>query len=257
MENGDITSDVTTEPKVLTLKERREAKRQEKLARKASVENKGGGSRFFLWLFVVIVLAAVVVTMARLAKNKGETDTVATTILESVTAKDWMRDNLSASTTLLEYSDFECPACRAYYPVLKQIHDEFGSKIRFVYRHFPLTQHANARLAARAAEAAGVQGKFWEMHDRIFDTQETWAAKPDAEQKFIALAEELGLDMTKFEKDMRSKSIGDKIDSHYSGGQSYGVNVTPTFFINNTRFTFNSFEEMKKAIQDGIDGNVK
>jgi protein-disulfide isomerase len=238
----------------LTIKEKRELKRQEKLARRAA--NPEQKNRFFLWIFVLIVLVAAVIALSKLANTKDVTP-VASTVLESITSTDFIRGNATASTTITEYADFECPACASYHPVLVQLEKEFGSKVRFVYRFFPLQQHPNARTSARAALAAAKQGKFWEMHDKLFESQSEWAAKPDAEAKFLSYATALGLNIVQYKRDFSSKEIGNTIDTSYRSGIKYGVSSTPTFFINNTKYSFSSFNELKQTIEDAIAGKIK
>lgn len=109
--------------------------------------------------------------------------------------RDWIKGNESSKVALIEYSDFQCPACAANYNLVKYLEGKYFSDIKFVYRHFPLQQHAQAIPAARAAEAAGAQGKFWEMHDKLFENQDKWADTTTAKDIFKGYAEELGLDM--------------------------------------------------------------
>lgn len=240
----------------LTRKERREQRRMEKDVRREKTQGREKKNRLLLWSAVGVVLIAVVFAMVKLAQapSGGGVTTLPANILESVTDDEWIRDNRTASTTLIEYGDFECPACASYHPVLKQIHEEYGDKIRFVFRHFPLPVHRNSRIAARAAEAAGAQGKFWEMHDALFETQADWTGKSNAQNLFSGYAEALGLDMERFEKDMRSSDTGQKIDDQYKGGLRYGVDATPSFFVNNTRHILSSSADLKKAL-DAALGN--
>ena len=107
-----------------------------------------------------------------------------------------------ATSVLIEYSDFQCPACKAYYPVVSKIADELGTKVQVVYRNYPLSQlHKNARTAASAAEAAGKQGKFWEMHDVLFINQEKWSESKDVKRDFSAYAKAIGLSVEQFTQD--------------------------------------------------------
>lgn len=238
----------------LTRKERREQRRMEKDARRAETEGREKKNRLLLWSAVGVVLIAVVFAMVKLAQapSNGGVTTLPANILESVQDDEWIRDSRTASTTLIEYGDFECPACASYHPVLKQIHEEYGDRIRFVFRHFPLPVHRNSRIAARAAEAAGAQGKFWEMHDALFETQAEWTGKSNAQSLFSDYARALGLDMERFERDMRSTEIGRKIDDAYKSGLRYGVDATPSFFINNTRHILSSSADLKKALDAAL-----
>lgn len=208
--------------------------------------------RLLLWLAVIVVLVAVVFAMIKLVRNTpGAGETAYTDVLSSITSADWAKDNLNASTTLVEYSDFECPACASFFPVLQEIHKQLGNDIKFVYRHFPLPQHVNARIASRAAEAAGKQGKFWEMHDMLFAGQKSWTAKGNAEEIFAGYAQSLGLDVEQFKKDLRSKEIGEKIDDHIDSGKQFNVASTPTFYLNNKKIEgFRSFQEFFDIVKN-------
>ena len=121
---------------------------------------------------------------------------------------DNVEGNASSSVVLIEYSDYECPACRVYYGVLKELMVEFGGKIAFVYRNFPLTGiHANAEIAAQAAQAAGLQGKFWQMHDLLFEKQNEWANAADPEPLFESYATLVGISVDQFKTDLGSKNV--------------------------------------------------
>ncbi|RZL14836.1 MAG: DsbA family protein, partial [Pedobacter sp.] len=128
--------------------------------------------------------------------------------------------------------DYQCPHCGTAYPIIKEIQSTFGDQILFVFRNFPLQEsHRYANIAAQAAEAAGKQGKFWEMHDAIFENQQ------HLNEEFIEhLAEKLGLDMDEFEEDMNSEEISTKVENDFESGVRSGVNGTPSFFINGEKF---------------------
>ena len=134
--------------------------------------------------------------------------------------------------TLLQYGDLQCPVCGTYYPILKQVRQKYGDDITFQYRNFPLTQiHPKAFAAHRAAEAAGLQGKFFEMHDLLYERQKTWTVT-DNTAIFEQYAKELGLNVETFRKDFASELVNDTINADLKAGQALGVNGTPTFFIN-------------------------
>lgn len=171
-----------------------------------------------------------------------------------IAADDWVAGNKDAKVILVEYSDFQCPACGAYHPLIKQLVEEMGTGFAFIYRHFPLQQHKHAKLAAYASEAAGNQGKFWEMHAMLFEHQKDWSDADTARDAFIGYAESLGLDREQFEKDMDSDVIKDKVGDNYSSGVKLRVAGTPSFFLNGKKMeTPRSYEEFKKRIQDEID----
>jgi protein-disulfide isomerase len=144
-----------------------------------------------------------------------------------------MRGEASAPVVLEEYGDFQCPPCGALYPLMKKIEGEYGTRLRVVFREFPLAKiHKNALDAARAAEAAGLQGRFWEMHDMIYEKQGNWNVMPDARPVFQEFARELKLDLDRFNSDMDSLQVNSRISADMSRGDSLGVKGTPTIFLN-------------------------
>ena len=162
----------------------------------------------------------------------------------------------SARVTLIEYGDFQCPACAAYFPLVKQISEEFNKDLRIVHRFFPLTNiHKNAMLAAQTAFAAGLQGKFWEMHDKLYANQTSWS-DINPRETFIGYAKDLKLDLDQFKKDLDEDSTKQFIESEMNKATSIGINSTPTFFVNNLRIQNPAnFEAFKKIIQDEINKN--
>jgi protein-disulfide isomerase len=155
-------------------------------------------------------------------------------------AQEWVRGNAASSVTLVEYSDFQCPACRAYTGMLAQLEAEFGTKVAFIYRNYPLYQiHPNADLAARAAEAAGKQGKFWEMHDMLFDKQDEWSPLLNPSNQFKAYAVELGLSGEQFMADIASDEVKKLIADDYQRGNKIGVTGTPTFVLGGVKIPRN------------------
>lgn len=145
---------------------------------------------------------------------------------------DQTQGNEQAAIKVVEYGDYQCPHCGTAYPIIKDIQSTFGDQILFVFRNFPLQEsHRYANIAAQAAEAAGKQGKFWEMHDAIFENQQ------QLNEDFIEhLAEKLGLDMEEFEEDLNSEEISTKVEDDFESGVRSGVNGTPSFFINGEKF---------------------
>jgi protein-disulfide isomerase len=139
---------------------------------------------------------------------------------------------VSAAVTLIEFGDYQCPACGSYYPVVKQIASDFSGQLNLVFRDYPLSQHKNAYLAARAAEAAGLQGKFWEMHDMLYENQTAWAESNAAQDVFVQYGQTLGLNTDRFKTDMFSAAVKNKIDGDIQDGDQLAVNATPTFFLN-------------------------
>jgi protein-disulfide isomerase len=157
-----------------------------------------------------------------------------------------------APVTLEEFGDFQCPPCGLLHPVLKDMEKEFGSQLRVIFREFPLAQtHQHAINAARAAEAAGMQGKFWEMHDLIFTNQRTWKDAFDARPTFEEYAVKLGLDIAKFRRDVTSSAVDQRIALDGRRANAMGVNGTPTVFMNGREVPFESLppERLRPLIQ--------
>lgn len=140
----------------------------------------------------------------------------------------------NSKVTLVEFGDFQCPACGAEYPIITQLLQTYNGKINFVFRNFPLPQHQNAQAAAEAAEAAGAQGKFFEMYNMLYTNQQTWGeTDPNkAMNYFTQYAKALRLDMNKWTSEVKSNKYKAKIQSDINDGYAVGVNATPTFFLN-------------------------
>ncbi len=140
-----------------------------------------------------------------------------------------------AKVTIVEFSDYQCPACLTAHNNLKQVLPEFEGKVRFVYRNFPLyTIHPNAIIAAEAALAAGEQGKFLEMHDKLFESQET--IKNNGKTELLQIAKDLGLDTAKFNGALSSRKFAPIVLNDMNDAQKFGVEGTPTFFINGQKY---------------------
>jgi protein-disulfide isomerase len=144
-----------------------------------------------------------------------------------------VRGNPAAAVTLEEFGDFQCPPCGQFAGFAEELLREYDSRLRVVFRNFPLPAHEHAREAAVAAEAAGFQGKFWEMHDTLYREQAAWSKAPNARELFESYAGTLGLNMDQFKKDMDSDKARERVDSDHALGDFLGVKVTPTLFINN------------------------
>ncbi len=174
-----------------------------------------------------------------------------------VSSNDWAKGTPGAKATLVEYSDFQCPACRFYYPFVKQLEKDFPGKLRVVYRHFPLSIHNFSSLAAQAAEAAGRQNKFWEMHDMLFEQQEKWSVSKNNDSvlnNFIAYAQSLNLDIARFKSDFDSQDIKSKISDSFQEGEKTGIQGTPTFFLNGKLIANPAnYDDFRQLIADEIN----
>ncbi len=167
----------------------------------------------------------------------------------------WATDSAKTKNILVEYSDLQCPACKSFHDIIKnQIESDknITGKVTFVYRHFPLTNiHKNAEKAAYGAEAAGKQGKFFEFANLLFKTQEGWSETSNPEKHLANLATEITLDVNKFEKDVKSNVVKEKVNKDIASGNRAEVNATPTFYLNGEKLdSIRSFDEFKKLLQE-------
>ena len=210
-------------------------------------------SRFWIVLGVVF-LALVGLFFATKKDTPGSTAVNGDP--KTILASDHVRSGKDANVTLIEYGDFQCPACGAYYPIVKELESTYGDKVNFVFRHFPLIQiHPNAFAAARAAEAAGNQGKFFEMHDKLYETQNSWGEATSNQQSlFEGYAQELGLKMDQFKSDYSSNEVADRINQDLATGQqTFSIDSTPSFVLNGTKITNpKDVEEFKKLLDSTI-----
>ncbi len=157
----------------------------------------------------------------------------------------------SAKVKLVEFSDFQCPACLAVEPTVRSIRTS-NSQVQLIYRYFPLSQHSHSKQASYLAEAAGEQGKFWQMHDKLFETQNQWSILPDATAFFNDLVKQLGLDEAKVKVDLDKETLKSKIDEDIAEGQTLGVNSTPTFFVNGQKLNLQSFNNLNTIINEEL-----
>ena len=175
------------------------------------------------------------------------------TLAAPVSARDHIEGRVDAPLTLVEYGDYQCPYCGAAYPVVERLQRSLGKKLRFVFRNFPLTQaHPYALVAAEAAEAAALQGKFWEMHDFIYEHQDD--LEPDV---LPVWARRVGLDLEEFGTAIRRGKITQRIKEDRASGIRSGVNGTPCFFINNARYDGTAdYEPLHAALQGQLKSDL-
>ncbi len=198
---------------------------------------------------VIVVIFLVFVGIFTLSGNKAS-DSGKTTTKNGATTH--LQGLGKAGITLVEYGDYQCSHCAEYFPTLKQVQTEFNDQIHFQFRNFPLTSlHPNAFAAARAAEAAGLQNKFWEMHDALYQTQQQWSSASDATTAFNQYAKQLGLNVTQFTQDFGSNKVNDLINADTAEGNRLQVSGTPSFFLDGKPVqianSVPSFEKVLKA----------
>jgi protein-disulfide isomerase len=245
----------TQKPPQLTYQEKRELRLQKKIAEQRKRKLKRISRRILVWLLVLGAIGGAIFGMVKLVSRQQNTGPAVT--VDAISQEDWVKGNRGAKVVLIEYSDFQCPACAFYYPLLKKLSEEFGDKLALVYRHFPLISiHPNAKPAAFAAEAAGKQGKFWEMHNLIFENQSEWKDKRKPDEIFTNYAQRLNLNIDQFKTDLASKEIRQKVENAYQNAVRLGLNSTPTFFLNGKKLTNpRNYDDFKNLILQAINAN--
>ncbi len=188
------------------------------------------------WIIFAVVVVALFGGIILLNKSNEKSFTGdAKTVIADGPIADHVYGTDTKKVVFIEYGDYQCPGCGAMYQAIKNITSDYQDKITFVFREFPLTTlHANALAAATAAEAAGLQNKYWEMHDILYENQQSWqdAAVNQRESVFQGYAAQIGLDVNKFKTDLTNKDIADKISRDRSSAKQFDVNQTPTFVLN-------------------------
>lgn len=204
----------------------------------------------------ILVLFSGLVFLAQ--KQRGGSSSIpqgGTVTQEIITRADsHATANTPTRVTVTEFGDYQCPACATAHPPVKEFIKLYQGKVSFVFRHFPLAAHANAQSAAQAAEAAALQGKFWEMHDLLYTKQAEWSDSKNAQAIFAGYAQTLGLDLSRFAKDKDSSFVADRIKRDTDDGAAAQVNATPTFFINTKPFVGVPSKEFIELLEKELAG---
>ncbi|HJX46032.1 MAG TPA: thioredoxin domain-containing protein [Patescibacteria group bacterium] len=239
---------------VLTKKERRELAKEGKRKAQLKNENTNKLKKYLIGLLVIAGLVFIGYKAWIWIKTPGAGNTEGNQNDSfSVRDSDWVKGNKDAKLTLIEYGDFECPACTIYSELVNRVIGDYPNDLRVVFRHFPLPTHKNSIPGAKAAEAAGVQGKFWKMHDLLYLKQSDWTDEGNPKDKFVEYAKSLGLDEERFKTDFDSKEIKDRINSDASEALRLRINSTPTFFLNGKILPqINGYEDFKKIIENAL-----
>ena len=192
----------------------------------------------YLPFIIVVVIALITLasgTVLYRAKRPSLLTIPKSALVSGSAAADSMhiRGPASAPVTLEEFGDFQCPPCGTLSDPINHLERDYHPRLRVIFRHFPLPNHAHAREAAFASEAAGLQGRFWEMHDLLYREQSVWSKAPDVRTLFNAYAGMLGLNIDRFKKDMESEQAKARVESDEQQATTHGVRTTPTIFINN------------------------
>lgn len=196
-------------------------------------------------LTLALIAVVVLVVGGLLAVNRTDEPPAATTAAGTIDPSVLMREDshrlataADGKVTLVEFLDFECESCAAAYPAVKQILATYQDRITFVVRYFPIPSHPNAELAARTAQAAANQGRFYDMYTQLFENQTQWGHKEQPQTElFLGYARTLGLDMPRFQRDLNDPATAARVSKDKTDGEAAGVQGTPTFFLNNRQLT--------------------
>lgn len=240
----------------LSKKELRAQKHADKAERKAEEARRAKRESFlqnlFIWGFVAVLGAGLVLFVGNVLTEDPDRASVTFDMPIDIET-DWIKGNPEAKVTLVEYADFQCPGCAGAYPVVNSLLEDYGDDIRFVYRHFPLGFHANAVSSGSAAEAAGQQGKFFEMHDLLYDNQAEWSDVRNPDALFRGYAEELELDLEAFDRAYASEETRGRVEAGLESGQEFGVTGTPSFYVNGVPVRLvNSYVPLVEAVEAAI-----
>lgn len=194
-----------------------------------------GGATLLIFVFLII---------AAQSNPPAETELIEVNEDELLAEHTYVKGLREAPVTIVEFSDFECPACKLQHPIAESIIEDYPTLVSWGYRHFPLPQHTDADEAAIAAQAAGEQGKFWEYADILFANQPNFD-----EDDLISYAQQIGLDVEKFKQDLENRTFREIVDQDVAYGRSLGVNSTPTFFINGKQVVLRSQDDLRRQVE--------
>jgi len=207
----------------------------------------------------VIVLIVVIAVIVRVSTPSTATSTAADTTASP--AAPLVRDNThilgtpgTGGVTVVEFLDFECEACGGFYPYVEQLRKDYAGDVTFAFRYFPLPGHGNARNAAAAVEAAARQDQLEPMYQRMFTTQAEWGERGTDTQahRFRGYAKDLGLDLSQYDRDVASKSVGDRIQQDVTDGAAFGVQSTPSFFVDGELVQLSTYDDLEQAITTAL-----
>lgn len=208
------------------------------------------------WSYVALALFIPGLIMIKLGGGFGSG--AGSILTDSLSDSDWVKGSATAKVVIIEYSDFQCPSCAQYSKVLEEIMAEFGEHVALAYRHYPLeTIHENSTPAAWAAEAAGIQGKFWEMHNNLFTYQNSWNKQEKPEEMFTKFAKDLNLDLKKFTEDYNSRLVHKKVELSLESAKENHLTYTPTIFINGQQINNPStYEGFRTFVRETITSSL-
>lgn len=213
---------------------------------------------------VVAITAGTLIYRAKQARTQAAADAAAEMAALAGSGKPGampphIRGPAKAAVTIEEFADFQCPPCGILSEIMQDLKRDYADNLRIVFRHYPLTSHQHARLAALAAEAAGMQGKFWEMHDMLYKNRATWIPAPDVRPFIHEYARAIGLDPAQFERDLDSEKAKGRLAADRERADSLGVDRTPSVFINQRLLPYSSLNELalRGEIEAIINGKTQ
>lgn len=184
------------------------------------------------------ILAAIIIVFGGIFWVQRPKTSAPGTNSGDATASNHVAGKKDSAIKFEEYGDYQCPFCAQYYPIINQVKQKYADRVSFQFRNFPLTQiHKNTMAASRAAEAAALQGKFWQMHDLLYENQTSWESVSSPTSMFDQYAQQLSLNMNQYRKDQNSSKVLNTINADVAAGQALGVNSTPTFFLDGKKLT--------------------
>ncbi len=217
------------------------------------------------WIIFVIIAVGVLALMILSSGNSGinvsnvDVNAVQTGNSQNGNIGDHVFGKANSKVTLIEYGDYQCPPCGEIYPVVKSITNKYINQLQYVFRNFPIADlHPNAKAAAASAEAAGLQGKYWQMHDKLYETQNDWSSlsASDRTNFFDSLAKGMGLDIKKFDADMSASNVTSKINYDIALGNKSSVSGTPTFFLNGKKLDTKAYGT-QATFEETINAELK
>lgn len=247
------------DPQKLTKAQKRELRKMEwaKEAQKAKQANQY--KKIGIWIGVAVVIFVSIFGLAMLVNSSpsSNSNTSQSSLTVPVKAsQEFSRGDANSKVTLIEYGDFQCPACAQAEPLVSQILSDEGNKLHFVYRYFPLTNvHQNAHISAQAGFAANKQGKFWEMSGKLYENQSEWANSTNPQDNFLGFAKDLGMNTQQFKNDMNSAEASKFVDDSLNAAIKLGLNSTPSFFLNGNLINFTGYDNFKKQIDAAFQKN--
>jgi len=203
---------------------------------------------------VALVLAAIVYALVNQSPAPPPEDGSETpSVVRS--SSHVLDDGGEGAVTVVEFLDFECEACGAFYPIVEDLREQFAGEITYVVRYFPLPGHFNSKNAAIAAEAAAKQGRFEDMYHRLFETQAEWGeAQESRADLFRGFAEEIGLDMAAYDEAVADPATAERVELDLNEGQALGVSSTPTFFVDGEMLELRQWNDLEDAIRAAVNG---